>query len=85
MNLTRGSYRGSKAKLELYASGPGGFDEIAAAIPDEPCYAYFKVVFGDSGRNKFVFLTFVPDSLSGIKKSQIMNHKGNLFQLSVLC
>lgn len=29
-------YRGSKAKLELYASGPGGFQEIVSHIPEEP-------------------------------------------------
>jgi hypothetical protein len=45
-------YRGSKNKLELYASGEGGFDAFVPAIPEgEPCYAYFRLVF----RIKFFF------------------------------
>lgn len=74
-------YRGSKNKLELYASGEGGFDEFVTHIPeDEPCYAYFRIVFGDSGRNKFIFMNYVPESLTGLKKSAVMNHKGSVDQ-----
>lgn len=41
----------------------------------DPIYLYFNYRFGDTGRSKFVFMTYVPDNLSGMKKSRVLGHR----------
>lgn len=69
-------YGGSKKTLQLYGSGEGGLNEFVSKLPDnEVVYGYLRVVYGDSGRSKFVFVTYVPDSLSGLAKAKANMHK----------
>lgn len=41
----------------------------------DPIYIYINYRFGDTGRSKFVFMTYVPDNLSGMKKSRVLGHR----------
>lgn len=69
-------YGGSKKTLQLYGSGKGGLKEFVAKLPEnEVVYGYLRVVYGDSGRSKFVFVTYVPDTLSGLAKAKANMHK----------
>lgn len=36
---------------------------------------YLNHKFGDTQRSKFIFMTYVPDSLGGIKKSRVVGHR----------
>jgi len=56
-----------KNKLCIYSSGEGDFSEIQENVPDNiPVYIYFKYVFGDMQRVKFVLVSYVPDFFHGI-------------------
>jgi hypothetical protein len=69
-------YGGSKKTLQLYGSGKGGLKEFVGKLPEnEVVYGYLRVVYGDSGRSKFVFVTYVPDTLSGLAKAKANMHK----------
>lgn len=69
-------YGGSKKTLQLYGSGDGGLKALVAKLPDnEVVYGYLRVVYGDSGRSKFVFVTYVPETLSGLAKAKANMHK----------
>jgi hypothetical protein len=69
-------YGGSKKTLQLYGSGDGGLQEFVSKLPAaEVVYGYVRVKYGDSGRAKFVFVTYVPDSLSGLAKAKANMHK----------
>lgn len=48
---------------------------LPAHVPDEACYMYLNYSFGDSNRSKFIFMTFVPDTLGGMAKSRIVGHR----------
>lgn len=69
-------YGGSKKALELYGSGEGALKEFTASLKDdEVTYGYVRVIYGDSQRSKFVFITYVPDGLSILTKSKANTHK----------
>jgi hypothetical protein len=68
-------YGSSKNRLQLYKSG-GDFNELKDNIPDgKPVYVYFKYHIGDTKRARFVFMTYVPESLNGIQKSRVLGHR----------
>ena len=46
-----------------------------SARRDEVLFAYVTVLYGDSRRVKNVLVTYVPDSLSGMKKARANMHK----------
>lgn len=69
-------YGSSKKTLELYGSGEGGLKEFTSTLKDdEVTYGYVRVIYGDSQRFKFVFVTYVPDGLSILTKSKANTHK----------
>eukprot|EP01128_Nolandella_sp_AFSM9_P007351 TRINITY_DN39_c1_g1_i1.p1 TRINITY_DN39_c1_g1~~TRINITY_DN39_c1_g1_i1.p1 ORF type:complete len:520 (+),score=243.04 TRINITY_DN39_c1_g1_i1:73-1632(+) len=70
----------SKNVLEVAAKGDGQWDEFVAAIPDSSCFMYINYSFGDSNRSKFVFLTYVPDTLGGMAKSRIVGHRPAIYK-----
>jgi len=61
--------------IKVLSKGEGGFQEMKEAIPEAPVYMYLRYLFGDTGRSKFVFLTYVPDSLSGMRKAKVVQHR----------
>jgi len=72
-------YGGSKKTLQLYGRGEGALSEFVSKLPDgEVVYGYIRVKYGDSGRAKFVFVTYVPDSLSGLAKAKANMHKPSI-------
>jgi len=66
---------GSDNAIKVLGKGTGGFQEMKDAVPDSPVFLYLRYLFGDTGRSKFVFLTYVPDSLSGLKKARVVQHR----------
>jgi len=71
-------YGSSKNKLEVLSSGTGDVNDLKDNIPDQPVYIYFKHVFGDTERSKFIFMTYVPESLNGLQKSRVLGHRGSV-------
>ena len=43
--------------------------------PSDVQYAYLHVKYGDSGRAKYVLVTYVPDALAGMKNARANMHK----------
>ena len=68
-------YRESQNELQLYGSGEGGLEELKSNLVEEPLFGYFSHVFGDTNRKKFIFLSWLPESVGGMKKSRVMGHK----------
>eukprot|EP01126_Amoeba_proteus_P023605 TRINITY_DN236_c0_g1_i14.p1 TRINITY_DN236_c0_g1~~TRINITY_DN236_c0_g1_i14.p1 ORF type:complete len:445 (-),score=122.94 TRINITY_DN236_c0_g1_i14:468-1613(-) len=62
-------------KLSVIGCGSGGWNELLVAIPEDAVYIYLDYKFGDTARSKFVFITYVPDSLSSLKKSRVVGHR----------
>jgi len=74
-------YGSSKKALELYGSGEGGLEELVANLKDdEVTYGYVRVIYGDSQRSKFVFVTYVPEGLSGMNRAKANMHKPAVIQ-----
>jgi len=74
-------YANSKKTLQLYGKGKGGVDEYKSNLKDdEVTYGYLRMVYGDSQRSKFVFVCFVPDTLSGLAKAKANMHKAAVSQ-----
>jgi hypothetical protein len=68
--------RPKRRDLVLAASGSGSVDELADSLPQsEVTYAYLRVSYGENDRAKFVFVTSVPDTLSGMAKAKCNMHK----------
>lgn len=69
-------YGSSKKALQLYGNGEGGLQEFVEKLVDnEVVYGYVRMKYGDSARSKFVFITYVPESLSGMSKAKANMHK----------
>lgn len=68
-------YRESQNELQLYGSGEGGLEEMKSNLVEEPLFGYFSHVYGDTNRKKFIFLSWLPESVGGMKKSRVMGHK----------
>jgi len=68
-------YDGQTNKLKVTNSGSGGFTEFVKYIVEEPLYGYLRYTFGDTNRTKFIFVSYVPDKLNGLKKAKIAGHK----------
>lgn len=74
-------YGTSKKALQLYNSGNGGLKDFVAHLPEnEVLYGYVRMLYGDSGRAKFVFITYVPETLSGLAKAKANMHKPSVDQ-----
>jgi len=65
----------SQTKLNVIALGDTGFNEMKAEVPEDGVYMYLNHRFGDTKRSKFIFMTYVPDSLPGLKKSRVVGHR----------
>ena len=75
-------YNKTKDILSLYDSGTGGFSEFMSALSGldgtEVLYGYFRVVYGENEQSKFVFVTLVPDSLTGMAKAKANMHRRDI-------
>jgi len=66
-------------------SAKGGMPELLANLNDnEACWCCFKVVGVDpqgtktSRREKFIFLRYLPENFSAMKKAKVGRHKGDV-------
>jgi hypothetical protein len=67
----------SPDKLVVLESGEGGFDEFVNALPSEkPVYMYLNYRFGDTGRPRFIFMSYTPEAFNGLQKARVMGHRG---------
>jgi len=65
----------SQNKLIVQANGTGDFDEMKNELEEDAQFIYMNYKFGDTKRSKFIFMTYVPDTLSGLKKSRVVGHR----------
>jgi len=65
----------SQNKLIVIASGDKDFDEMKSNLIEDACFMYINFKFGDTQRSKFIYMTYVPDSLGGLKKSRVVGHR----------
>jgi len=65
----------SQNKLVVQSSGSGDFNEMHSYVQEDAQFVYINYKFGDTQRSKFIFITYVPDSLSGLKKSRVVGHR----------
>jgi len=66
---------GSQTKIVVIALGETGFEEMKASLPEDAVYIYINFRFGDTQRSKFIFMTYVPDTLNALKKSRVVGHR----------
>lgn len=69
-------YGANKKALELRGTGEGGLKEFVSNLKSEEItYGYVRVIYGDSQRSKFVFITYAPETLSTLTKARANTHK----------
>ena len=71
-------YAGTKNELHVYEAGAGGVEDFLGAMgahADEVLYGYLRVLYGENSRPKFLLVTLVPESLSGMAKAKANMHK----------
>jgi len=68
-------YDGQSNRVTVKHSGSGGFTELQKHLVEEPLYGYCRHTFGDTQRAKFVFLSYTPETLNGLKKAKVAGHK----------
>eukprot|EP01121_Diplochlamys_sp_Union-15-3_P016734 TRINITY_DN574_c0_g3_i2.p1 TRINITY_DN574_c0_g3~~TRINITY_DN574_c0_g3_i2.p1 ORF type:complete len:165 (-),score=43.44 TRINITY_DN574_c0_g3_i2:124-555(-) len=71
-------------KLALGATGNGGLSELVSHFkPDERAYGYLRVITGDdlSARAKFVFIAWVGEKVSPLKKARVSTDKAFVKEL----
>lgn len=74
----------SKSALEVLATGEGSLEELKAHLDEtKVIYGLLRVQTGDafSRRIKFVFITFVGESVSPLKRAKVSTHKLPVGQL----
>jgi len=65
----------------VQGKGAGGVEELKALLEEDQCqYAYIRVISGDaeSKRSKFVFLSWVGERVSPLKRAKVSVHKANV-------
>eukprot|EP01119_Soliformovum_irregulare_P012379 TRINITY_DN3211_c0_g1_i1.p1 TRINITY_DN3211_c0_g1~~TRINITY_DN3211_c0_g1_i1.p1 ORF type:complete len:136 (+),score=49.58 TRINITY_DN3211_c0_g1_i1:95-502(+) len=68
-------------KLVLQAKGSGGMDELVSNLKEDSCnFAYTKVVSKDeeTTRAKFVFITWIGENASVMRKGNMSVHVANI-------
>jgi len=65
----------SQNGLKVLKSGNGSFDECVSNIIEDAQFIYINYKFGDTRRAKFIFMTYVPETMGGIKKSRVLGHR----------
>jgi hypothetical protein len=66
----------SPDKLVVIESGDGDFSEFVSHLSDEkPVYMYLNYRFGDTGRPRFIFMSFVPEAFNGLQKARVLGHR----------
>jgi hypothetical protein len=66
----------SPDKLVVIESGDGDFSEFVSHLSDEkPVYMYLNYKFGDTGRPRFIFMSFVPEAFNGLQKARVLGHR----------
>jgi len=67
----------SQDKLFVTASGTGDFDEFVENITEnKPIYMYLNYKFGDTGRSRFIVMSYVPEAINGLQKARVVGHRG---------
>ena len=74
--------------LEAQGTGTGGLEELLERLEDSQVqYALLRKPVtddgGDSKRTKFVYMTWVGESASALKKGQVTSHKNEVGALFV--
>lgn len=67
--------------LALEGKGNGGIEELKGKLADDKClYAYVKFITGDeeSKRTKFLFITWVGEKVSPLRRARISVHKADV-------
>jgi hypothetical protein len=66
----------SPDKLKVVESGDGDFSDFVEHLSDEkPVYMYLNYRFGDTGRPRFIFMSFVPEAFNGLQKARVLGHR----------
>ncbi|KLO13253.1 hypothetical protein SCHPADRAFT_940502 [Schizopora paradoxa] len=70
------SYLESRDKLSLFRRGAGRIQDFRESIPVEPEDVYFGFCreFVESGAQVYVLITYVPDSVSGVRRARALVH-----------
>jgi len=75
-------YEGNAIKLQ--GKGSGDVEELKALLQeDQAQYGYLRTISGDneSKRAKFVFISWVGERLSPLKRAKVSVHKANVKQI----
>jgi len=67
--------------LKLEGKGNGGLEELKGHLVEDQClYGYVKFIAGDeeSKRTKFLFLTWVGEKVSPLRRARISVHKADV-------
>ena len=67
--------------LNLVGKGNGGLEELKGHLAEDQCfYGYVKFITGDeeSKRTKFLFLTWVGEKVSPLRRARISVHKADV-------
>jgi len=66
----------SPDKLIVLQSGNGDFEEFSSFLEAEkPVYMYLNYRFGDTGRPRFIFMSYVPEAFNGLQKARVLGHR----------
>jgi len=66
----------SPDKLIVLQTGNGDFEEFASFLEAEkPVYMYLNYRFGDTGRPRFIFMSYVPEAFNGLQKARVLGHR----------
>ena len=67
--------------LAVEGKGNGGIEELKGSLAEDKClYAYVKFITGDeeSKRTKFLFITWVGEKVSPLRRARISVHKADV-------
>jgi hypothetical protein len=66
----------SPDKLVVLQSGNGDFEEFSSFLDvEKPVYMYLNYRFGDTGRPRFIFMSYVPEAFNGLQKARVLGHR----------
>jgi hypothetical protein len=68
-------------KVVVQAKGEGGLDEVKAQFKEDECqFAYVRMTTGDeeSKRAKFLFLSWVGEKVSPLRRAKMSVHKADI-------
>ncbi|KAI8377381.1 hypothetical protein BD560DRAFT_390986 [Blakeslea trispora] len=72
-------YKGTRDVISLYACGENGLSEFRDNLTDEILFGFIRI------EDKFILVTYVPDSVSGVRRARALVHSravANILELS---